>query len=437
MVSSDGFFKKMSTEPKKPHHAWLILIGCCCMMAAGLGAIWGTSGVFVIPVCGELGFTRGEFVLYLSFHAFASVITAPIAGHFLPRFNIRILMTAMTIIICLSFGMMSTYHHLWQWYLSGTLIGICSSFIFVLPTPLLIDNWFKKRSGLMLGIATSFSGIGAALFSPLFTSFINAWGWRTSYVFVALIFAALILPWTLFVFRYRPSDMGLLPYGAEEENVIQENIEVNTSPADDHKVKVSLSGVTLKMAVFSLPFICVVIFSSSDDYFGGLNNQLPALAVTAGYTAAFGALLLSMASIGNVVMKLSIGYLVDKVGIVKASYVQMATVIFSCMIFVVTPNQWLMLAAALLFGVQNSIVTLSEPLLVRHYFGEKYYAQIYSYVRAIAGAVGAAVLPIAAFIYDHTSSYDFAFIIGIGVALLLAFMVFLGEKRKGRLFEEK
>lgn len=410
----------------KIHHAWLILIGCCCMMAGGLACCLSTAGLFYVPVCDELGFSRGELSMYTSFYLVAMVIASPIVGNLLPRVNIRIVMTIACIFVVLAEGAMSTYTELWQWYLSGTIFGLAGTFIFILPTPLMIGNWFKKNTGLVLGIAMAFSGVGAAIWSPLFTFFITTFGWRMAYVCVACIIAVLILPWTMFVFRFRPADMGLLPYGATEE-------DMKAAEAAGEGRKLEIPGVAVKAAVFSIPFICIFLLSGAEEFYGGINNNIPAFAISIGSTAAFGATLMSVTSIGNIVIKVGVGWLADRIGILKTAYIQMIICAIGCLLFAVVRVEWALVIAAFMLGVQNSVVTVSEPMLVRYFFGEKSYAQVYSYVRVAAGLLGAIAMPIVGFIYDFTGGYELAFIVGIGVALVNVVFVFVSSRFKDKL----
>ena len=79
-----------STEEKSRfHYAWLILIGCCFMQAGGLGAVLDAAGVFFVPVCDSLGFSRSEISLYLTFYFIATVFAMPLVGRWITRFNIN------------------------------------------------------------------------------------------------------------------------------------------------------------------------------------------------------------------------------------------------------------------------------------------------------------------------------------------------------------
>ena len=411
---------KGNRAPFDLHYAWLVFAGCCCLMAGGLGAVLNSSGIFLVPIAEELGFTRGELALYLSFYMIAMVFASPIVGNLLPRANIRILMTCMFILVCLAEGLMSVYTQLWQWYASGIVFGLCGTFCFILPTPLMIGNWFNKRRGLVLGIAMSFSGIGTAIWSPLFTFLIQNFGWRITYVLVACIMAVLVLPWTMFVFRYRPSDMGLQPYGVKTDEAIPRTDKGTTDPK-------FLSGVPVKAAVFSTPFACIFLLCGLDEFYGGFGNQIPGFANSIGETAAFGATLLSIMSIGNIAIKICVGWLVDKIGVPRTVVIQLCACLIACLMFAFFREIWTLYFAAFLLGVQNSVVTVAEPLLVRHFFGEKNYAQLYSYCRVAGGIMGAFGIPAVAFIYDLSGGYELAFIIGAFLAVFLALLTILAS----------
>ena len=80
---------------------------------------------------------------------------------------------------------------------------------------------------------------------------IAAFGWRAAYGIVALISCALVLPWTIFVLRYQPSDRGCKPVGWTEA--------MGTITAGDEEAR----GTTLKGGVLSLSLIHIVATSLS------------------------------------------------------------------------------------------------------------------------------------------------------------------------------
>lgn len=67
-----------------------------------------------------------------------------------------------------------------------------------------------------VGISAAFSGLMGMMGSSALGFMIPALGWRASYGIIGAASIVLILPVSLFVLRNRPSDKGMLPYGAEE-----------------------------------------------------------------------------------------------------------------------------------------------------------------------------------------------------------------------------
>ena len=67
-----------------------------------------------------------------------------------------------------------------------------------------------------MGISAAFSGLIGMIGSSFLGMAIPAFGWRVSYMAVGIVSTALVLPISLFILRYKPEEMGLLPYGAED-----------------------------------------------------------------------------------------------------------------------------------------------------------------------------------------------------------------------------
>jgi len=408
------------------HYAWLILIGCCFLQAGGLGGVLDAAGVFFAPVCKDLGFGQGDLALYLTFYFLATIVAMPIVGNMLPRFNIRIVLSAAFALVVIGVAMMGTYDQVWQWYISGAVFGLAGSFIFVVPAPILIANWFHKRTGVVIGIAMCFSGIGGAILAPLFTLLIESVGWRNAYLIAAIILAVLVLPWTLFIFRLRPEDKGIKPYGYKEISTVDDSSDNN----------ITLSGVSVRRAVTSLAFFCMFLFSGLIAYFAGFNAHLPGFAVSIGYEPMFGATMLSAVMIGNVTDKLLMGYLNDKIGVRFTVLIQLGMVIVGLLGFIYFSfNPVLLLIAAFFFGVQNSLVSVSTPLLIRQIFGEKHFTKIYAYARIGTGAIGCFGPVSVGYLYDWSHSFKPAFAVGIAVCMLGLITVWLAYRSKGVLKE--
>lgn len=401
----------MQTKKLGIHRAWWILVGCCFMQAGGLGAVLDAAGVFFVPVCEDLGFSRSEISLYLTFYFIATVFAMPVVGKWITKYNINRLLSVSFTLVVAAVAAMGFYTEPWQWWMSGVVFGLAGSFIFVVPTPILIGNWFKAHKGLALGAAMSFSGIGGAVLSPLFTLLIESFGWRHAYLLVAVIMAVLVLPWTLFVFKLRPEDVGCRPYGWTEEDERGEAaraVDVGDLP-----------GVPVSKALKTVSFVCMFLFAGLIAYFAGFNSHLPGFAQSVGFSAMVGSSLLTAVMVGNVVEKFFVGWLNDRIGVQFTVNIQLAMVALGLLGFIFAGNNLVLLyVSAFLFGAQNSLVSVSTPLLIRQMFGERDFPAIYSYTRIGTGVIGCLGPVTVAGVFDATGSFVPAFALGVAITAL-------------------
>ncbi len=414
-----------ATKPRV-HYAWWILIGCCFMQAGGLGAVLDAAGVFFVPVCDDLGFSRSEISLYLTFYFIATVFAMPIVGKWITKYNLNRVLSVSFSLVVAAVAAMGMYSEPWQWWVSGIVFGLAGSFIFVVPTPILIGNWFHKHKGLALGAAMSFSGIGGAILSPIFTLLIEAMGWREAYLIAAVVMAVLVLPWTLFVFKLHPEDVGWKPYGWTEEDERADQVRLG-----QHREQ---SGVPLNKALKTVPFVCMFLFAGLIAYFAGFNSHLPGFAQSVGFSALVGSSLLTAVMVGNVVEKFIVGWLNDRIGVQFTVNIQLAMVMLGFLGFILAGDNLVMLyVSAFLFGAQNSLVSVSTPLLVRQIFGERDFPQIFTYTRIGTGIIGCLGPVTVAGIYDMTGSFTPAFAVGIAITVMSFITVHLAYRFKGKL----
>lgn len=399
----------MTEQKRGIHYAWWIMIGCCFLQAGTLGAIMNSGGIFLVPICDDLGFDRGAIALYLTFYFIATTFTYPLVARFLPRWNFRVFLTVCFLILAATEASMGLFTELWQWYVAGVVFGIAGALVFVVASTVLIENWFVEKRGTALGIAMCGSGIGGVVFPILGNMLIETIGWRMAYPTIALIICILVLPWTMFVFRLHPSELGLEAYGAEHAAKLDEEAA-------------HAKGIPAKKAIMTLAFVCVFVYAGIEALFSGYNNHLPGFAESIGYSAAFGASILSLAQLGYTVATLVMGWVTDKIGVAASTYITLGITAASLLGFSFLQDEIPLLVAAFVFGMNSVIITISVPTLISELFGKKYFAQILSYSRmsGIVGCFGAAAVGAC---YDVTGSYVGSFLAGIVILAICAVLV--------------
>ena len=397
------------------HRAWIMLIGCSILTAGTLGAIFGGCGVFYVPICDELGFARNEIASWQQAHFLSMIPAMPLAAKLIERFDIRVVMSVSAVACALAAGLMSTYTEVWQWVCSGVVYGTFGSCLMQLPQAAILGNWFQKKTGLAMGISTAVGSIGSATFALVFANIIMASGWRSAYIVQGAIVACCSLPFTLFVFRLRPSDMGALPYGYDP---------LASTEASDGDALPAERGVPLRRGLPSLAFAMVFLFAGAAALIGsGFDAHLPGYAESVGHSALFGASLVSALQLGSFCEKLIMGWANDRFGIQRTVYIEFIVVAAGMIGLVVFRSEWAMLIAAFLFGVQDSFTSISLPLLLRRFFGERDFTQYYAWARIGSGIFGSFGSRLVGLSFDLTASFVPAFLLATGLCVLGAAFV--------------
>jgi MFS family permease len=148
-------------------------------------------------------------IVYLSQVAFS----APV-GWLLKKFDMRIVCTAAALSSSVAIMLMSTYTQLWQWYVGAVFMGFGMITLLWLMNATLLNRWYKKKLGLVIGITYSMTGLGGAVLNIVGQTLLGGdlAGWREVYLVLGIIAFALSVPFTLFCIRSRPEEVGLKAY---------------------------------------------------------------------------------------------------------------------------------------------------------------------------------------------------------------------------------
>ena len=386
-------------EKQSTFRHWTTLAACCGIAASSIGMLTNSAGVFYSPVAAALEVGRGAFALHTSLCTLLAGFLSPVAARLMKKFPIRLLLTIGILFSCGSTALMSVTHSIWGFYVLGLAKGIGFAFCTLMPITTIIGNWFEARRGMATGIALAFSGLGGAIFSPMLTSLIQSVGWEKAYLLSAVISVALAFP-GLLTLHYTPEEIGLAPYGGRPRPLRQESGKAGkTAP------KVNVIGPALWFLCF------LTLFNTAIT---GIAQHFPGISESWGMASQVGAAMISAGMVGNIVSKLLIGVLSDKIGPFAACRTMMCTNLaaLTILLLVAPRASAVALAAAFFYGAVYSVSATGLPLLTRRLFGENY-ASAFSVVTLFTNTGSAFSLTIVGLIYDLTGGYTLALIGGI------------------------
>lgn len=402
----------MSTEGKKTHYAWWVAVACCFIYAGSVGVIVGCAGLFYKSVSTELRVGTADIVFYTTLMYLVITVTLPFAGRILSKFDIRLILSLAALTDSLAFGLMGTYTSVYQFYVSGVLLGIANSFLIYAAVPLMINNWFKVKMGTVLGLSMTFMGIGGAVFAPIAGYLIETIGWRSSYMALGALVAILTLPFTIFVIRKEPKEKNMTAYGAEF--------------ADEPSSKaVEETGIPFNQAVKSFPFYGVFIFTGLLGLVVTVNFHIPNHLLSEGFSTSFAATVVTCVMIGQTSGKFLLGWLNDKVGIKTTNFVGIGSGMIGILLILFSGNlgNISLYVGGFTFGIGYSCSTLLPPFMIKAVFGNRDYASIYSMIMSSATLAIAAGTTVFGFAYDITGSYYAVF---LSVLAIQVFAILLG-----------
>ena len=177
---------------------------------------WGTLysfGIFFKPLLNEFGWTRSTISTAFSLSILLYGALTIVAGRLNDKYGPRVVITICGLLFSFGYLVMSQTTTIWQLYLCYCLIGIGMSGFFV-PLVSTIARWFNRKRGMMTGIGMSGVGIGTIIIPLIMASFINSYGWRTSYVIVGFITLLSIAGIAQFL-RREPSITKSIPQDGE------------------------------------------------------------------------------------------------------------------------------------------------------------------------------------------------------------------------------
>lgn len=172
--------------------------------------------VLVIPLEESFGWSRDNISLAIAINVLLFGLTAPFAAALMERFGIRrVVMTALTTV---GIGAYSTIFMTKPWHLIGlwgVVVGVGTGSMALVFAATIVNRWFVKRRGLVIGALTAASATGQLIFLPGLSALATNIGWKSVSITVAC--GAFVMVPLIFIFlKERPSTVGVTPYGAPD-----------------------------------------------------------------------------------------------------------------------------------------------------------------------------------------------------------------------------
>lgn len=364
--------------------------------AAGvsLSAVSTSSlGVMMEPLESEFGWSRAQISLGTSLVSFIGMALATFAGLAIDRLGARLVGIVAAALMCLGIGMMSAVGgQLWQWWGLWALVGISAS---AMPTVWItsVSSHFTQARGFAVAIALSGSGISTSLVPIVAQRLVDAEGWRTAYVGLAVIWAIIVLPLVVLFLRN--------PRSAQAPAQIPAQGSV-AGAASAH-----LPGLTARQGFASRKFytLACAAFLSMSAGVAIILNLVPVLRST-GLTPATAAAVAGIIGVATITGRIIGGWLMDRIsaGLIAALSAAGAAILPLLLLFMPGSVPAAAIGVAI-YGLMGGAKVPAIVYLASRHFGQRAFGVLYGAVNTMIG-LGVGLGPLVAnIVYDTTRSY--------------------------------
>lgn len=389
---------------QKLYYGWIIAAACILFTTIGLGLANGTLSLYVKPICDDLGFSRGAYSLVYTIAYIFQMIACLTFGPVQKKLGgVKLVFLFGVTFLIGAFAIYSQAQSITFFYTGAALFGIGIAYIAAVPLSVMVANWFVEKRGAVLSMIYSGSGIGGIILNPVVGNWIARAGWRTSYLFSILLMLAFLTP-ASFALREKPSDMGLVPFGADPKSF-----------PNDHPVE-GLSGPTLDQArktpVFWLILGAIFLFGTAVQ---PVYVNAAAHLGEAGLSPQVVAYIMGVVFLSNTLSKILLGMLNDKYGTKPVLIISNLFFCIGTLFLIFMPNATFGFAFAAAFGVAYTMTSITIPMLTSMLYEGRDYGKILGILVAFQTAGYAVGTPLDGLIFDLFHSYTYAF----GLAIFL------------------
>lgn len=398
-------------KTNKKHYAWKVMMACILIKIGTAGMTMSAMGNFVTPIVKELGCGVSALTAYTSINAVAMALLYTTAAKYINTKNIGKIMGFASLVEVIGLGLMSTYDNVVMFYISGAAIGFAQAFTGYVAIPAVINMWFKKNTGTVLGTVMAVGSAASTLYAFLTGQLINLFGWRMSYVVMAVIAAVVTVP-AVFLIIKRPEEAGCEPYGSDEAP--DTALSASAAPASAGYSLTKKQAMSMPM--FYIAWLACLCFSYGS---GVAFNTQTFSTLELGQTITFGSIVGVVLNLGTIFSSLVVGRINDRYG-VKAGLLWgvVTTALGFGIMFLSYSNPIFVMPAVFIVGLGNTMYTVQCPLLARTVVGDKHYSDIWAVMMVANSMIGGGLCFTIGLFYDLTGTFRGAFVMGIALFVM-------------------
>lgn len=405
-------------KKKTMYYAGIALVTACIMQLVFTGMIYNPLSLYTASIIEELGLSRTGYAMTFTTMSLVCAAANWTLGWFKKKINLRGILIMGGLIMTVSMFVYSRANSLGVLYAGAVLAGLAFAYLASAVGGTIINAWFAKNAGLLVGATITIAAFGGTVFSPMVGGWIAAYGWRHSFLIAAVISAAATAVIGIF-FRSEPAAVGVSPAFYEEKGSEKEEAQEEEE------------GLTFQEGIRTPAFwVTALVWLAIGVIVYSIMGIIAIYVQDLGFDAASAGAALAPMYTANMILPVILGWLADRIPVKYVVSIGMILFTAACVILLTSPSELSMIyVVAVCTGVGIATGRTTLPMQVRRVFGNKEYAAFIGiFVGVFSGGIALGSTVIAAF-YDATGTYASAMKVYIPLMVIaIAAMFFLSDK---------
>ena len=167
------------------YRGWII----AGVSALTIGAVLGTAqfafSLFILPLEETFGWSRTQVNGALTCGVVSGLLS-PYIGKLMDRVGAKWTMAGSITLVAIAFLLRSVMTELWHFYLFSVVMFAGTPGATMMPAGRLVNLWFPRIRGRMMGIVTAGNNFGSMIAIPIVAGLITMVGWRGAFVVMAI-----------------------------------------------------------------------------------------------------------------------------------------------------------------------------------------------------------------------------------------------------------
>ena len=399
--------KALPNKQSKLDYMWVIAGLCFLVMFVGLGFCSTAKNAYFQPIVEALDFSRSAFGISDTFRYATTSVATLFLYRFVERFGTKKILCAGLVCYTLSALINSLSNTLVGFYLGGIFLGLAVTLAGSTMASIIINKWFTKNKGTVLGIILAANAAGSALAIALLEPMIysDGVGYKNAYFITSLAVVCVLITVLLF-FKDKPKVQQELTLKKEEK-------------ASGEWEGFSYSWLKRKPIFYAI-IIFVAFYALSS-----VNSISTPHLKDVGFSGKFIALNACVGSIVLMVSKILVGIIYDRFGIKIAVNLCLFSALASKIIlfFVTSQTTALALLYTVLISIATPFETVMIPIIVLDLFGQKSFTKTLTVTTSLFTVGQALNSPLLNMPYDLSGSYMISFVTSTVASVAIIFVL--------------